>query len=117
MIRVILLSIGIVSLVLGFLGLFLPLLPTTPFVLLSAWCFMRSSPRFHTWLLNHRTLGPLHADWVKRGAIPRSGKKIAIGMILLSLTSIWLCVDLLPLKIGVTALLVCVSTFILTRPN
>ncbi|ODN29981.1 YbaN family protein [Fervidobacterium thailandense] len=49
--------IGFVSLVFGIIGIFVPILPTTPFLLLSAWCFLRSSKKFYNWLLNHKVLG------------------------------------------------------------
>ena len=53
--RYVLLAAGCLSLALGTIGIFLPLLPTTPFVLLAAVCFAKASPRFHNWLLQHRT--------------------------------------------------------------
>lgn len=68
------LVIGMVSLGLGFLGAALPLLPTTPFVLLAAFCFARSSAKFHRWLTTHRVFGPIISDWNAHGAISRKGK-------------------------------------------
>ena len=59
MVRYALLMAGFLSLALGTIGIFLPLLPTTPFVLLAAVCFAKASPRFHNWLLQHRTFGPI----------------------------------------------------------
>lgn len=56
-------ALGWLSLALGVIGIFLPLLPTTPFVLLSAWCFSKSSPRFHKWLMEHKLFGKIIRAW------------------------------------------------------
>ena len=66
MIRGVLFVAGGLSLLLGIIGAFLPLLPTVPFVLLTAMCWGRASPRFHAWLLNHQTFGPMVRDWRER---------------------------------------------------
>lgn len=68
---------GCASVVLAFAGLFLPLLPTTPFLLLAAFCFSRGSARLHKWLLNHRTMGPIIRDWEERRAIQPRVKVVA----------------------------------------
>ena len=117
MLRLFLFVLGWISFALGVIGIFLPLLPTTPFVLLSAWCFMKSSPRFHAWLLSHPTMGPIHAAWTERGAIPASAKRVAIAMIVISIASFWMIVDPFGVKVGVTLFLAGVSAFILTRPE
>ncbi|WP_075181094.1 DUF454 family protein [Pantoea sp. 1.19] len=88
--RVILLSIGMLALALGTLGIFLPLLPTTPFVLLAAWCFARSSPAFHHWLYQRSVFGPLLRHWEQHRALPPGAKRRAVAMILLSFgVSLW----------------------------
>jgi uncharacterized protein len=71
---------GVVSLALGIVGIVLPLLPTTPFVLLAAACFSRGSVRCERWLLAHRTFGPLVRDWREHRAIPRRARQLAYLM-------------------------------------
>lgn len=72
--RVLLLAGGWLALVLGFVGVFLPLLPTTPFLLLAAACFVRSSPRLHARMLAHPRLGPFLEQWRRERSIPRGAK-------------------------------------------
>jgi uncharacterized membrane protein YbaN (DUF454 family) len=73
------LTIGLVSLALAAVGVLLPLLPTTPFVILAAFCFMKSSQRLHDWLVSHRVFGPMIVDWREYGAISRPAKRVAIA--------------------------------------
>ncbi len=76
---------GWLSVALGILGIFLPVLPTTPFLLLAATCFARSSERFYLWLVNHRRLGPWIRDYLEGNGIPLKGKLYAIGLMWLSI--------------------------------
>jgi uncharacterized membrane protein YbaN (DUF454 family) len=110
-------SIGFLALALGIAGLFLPLLPTTPFVLLAAWCFAKASPRFHAWLIHHPIFGRIISDWQATGSIPRSAKIFAVVAIVFSLASVWTLVPLLAVQIGLTVMLLAVTLFILSRPT
>jgi uncharacterized membrane protein YbaN (DUF454 family) len=83
--RYVLLAIGWLSVALGVVGIFLPVLPTTPFLLLAAACFMRSSKRFYLWLVNHRQLGPWIVDYLEGQGIPLKGKVYAISLMWLSI--------------------------------
>ncbi|WP_395451099.1 YbaN family protein [Aminobacter sp. UC22_36] len=79
--RVGLIVLGTLMLVLDNAGAFLPVMPTTIFLILAAWCFGRSSPRIEAWMLNHASFGPTLRAWRQYGAVPRKAKILAcLGM-------------------------------------
>lgn len=108
---------GLLSLAAGIVGIVLPLLPTTPFLLLAAFCFARGSKRLHDWLVHHPRLGPPIHDWQKHGAISRRAKQLALLSIAAVLALSYLFGA--PTRIIIIQLVVlsCVSLFILTRPG
>ncbi|MCB1783919.1 MAG: YbaN family protein [Alphaproteobacteria bacterium] len=109
--------LGFIFLALGIIGIVLPLLPTTPFLLLSAFCFARSSEKLHAWLLCHPSFGPAIIDWRENGSISKRNKTYAIVTILITfLLSVILEVPLVVILIQMTVLSI-VSLFILTRPQ
>lgn len=80
-----LISLGWLSVVLGVIGIFLPIMPTTPFILLAAWCFAESSPRFHQWLRNHKHLGLIVRSWEDGKGIPLKVRNRIIFLLWFSL--------------------------------
>ena len=80
------LAVGFICIALGTLGVALPLLPTTPFLLLAAFAFARSSRRWHDWLCQHRTFGPMIDDWRQHGAISRKAKFLGVISMLAAFT-------------------------------
>lgn len=80
---------GLLSLLIGLIGIALPLLPTVPFVLLAAYCFARGSKRLERKMLEHPTLGPIVIDWRARRAVPRKAKRWATGMMTASSVLAW----------------------------
>lgn len=82
--RPLLFAAGWVFTALGIVGLILPLMPGTVFLILAAWCFSRSSPRFEAWLVGHPRLGPHVRRWRETGAIARRAKYLACGSMALS---------------------------------
>ena len=81
--RAVLVAAGLLALLLGLLGAVLPGLPTTPFILLAAACFAQASPRLHSWLVQHRWLGPMVRDWEAHRSMPLRIKWLASGMMVL----------------------------------
>ncbi len=96
----ILIIIGVLSVVLATAGIVLPLLPTTPFLLLSAACFLRSSDRLYSWLLNHRWFGSYIRNYRENRALPLRAKVLTILLLWITLgcTAIWF-VDILAIRI------------------
>lgn len=116
--RFIYLASGWLLVAIGIVGAFLPVLPTTPFLLLAAWCFARSSPRLEAWLLNHKVFGPPLRDWRERGAINRRAKIMACLLMAASYAVYWFGRHPNPLPAIIVALVMLASaTFILTRPD
>ena len=113
-----LIVIGWISVVLGVLGIFLPVLPTTPFLLLAAACFVRSSPRFYQWLVEHPRLGGYILHYLNGEGIPVRAKVIAISMIWLTMgLSAWLVIPLFWVKMLMFSIGFAVSIYILRQPN
>lgn len=115
--RLMLQAVGLGAAALAIIGVALPVLPTTPFVLLSAWAFARSSPRLEAWLRNHPRLGPSLRAWEQRRAISRAAKAVAA----ISLPVSGLMVHAAGAGPGVTVVvgvvLACAGGWILSRPS
>ena len=114
----ILIVIGWLCVILGVLGIFLPLLPTTPFLLLAAACFMRSSPKFYQWLVEHPKLGKYIIYYLKGKGIPKRAKIMAICMIwfTMGISIIWV-VPMLWVKLLLFFIGACVSIYLWRQPT
>lgn len=78
---------GTLAFIIGILGFFIPGLPGAPFMILASWCFARSSPRFHQYLLNHKHFGHALRQWETHRRISRKAKYLSCSMISLSILS------------------------------
>lgn len=105
--------IGLIAIALGILGIFLPLLPTTPFLLLASACFMRSSPRLHQWMLNNPLFGEYLKNIQEKRGIPLKGKVITLIVLWTSMGYSIYIVRPLMLKGLLTALGLAVTAWIL----
>lgn len=115
--RAVWLAFGGVCVALAMAGAVLPLLPTTPFLLLAAFAFARSSPRLHAWLLGHKRFGPLIADWRDHGAISRRTKQVSLAvMAAMPVLSYSLGAPLWTIAVQ-AVVLSCSAAFILSRPD
>ncbi|MGB0467046.1 MAG: YbaN family protein [Pontibacterium sp.] len=118
MARVMYLILGLICLLAGFIGIFLPLLPTTPFVLLAAYCFSRSSERLHQKLLSHRIFGPIVDEWEQHGVIPLKVKCFSSTMMLVMVSYPLIYRDFSPwLKMAVVAVVLVALFYVWSRPS
>lgn len=109
---------GHLCLLLGVIGAFLPIVPTTPFLLLAAFCYSKSSTRLHLWIIQHKYLGPPLRDWQERGVIGIHAKILSSVMILLVLILRFPKLEVaLPIKLVATSVLIGVLIFIWSRPD
>ena len=90
LLRSLYLVLGLAFSALGIAGAFLPLVPTTPFLILASWFFARSSPRLERWLVDHPTFGPMLRAWRDEGAIPRRAKILACCGIAVGVVFFWI---------------------------
>ncbi|MDT9407683.1 YbaN family protein [Corynebacterium rouxii] len=119
MIKPLLLAIGCVSVALGVAGVVLPLVPTTPFLLLAGVCFAKSSDRFHTWLMEHRILGPYIHNWRNRQMTYKDKVRTvaAIWVSMLSSATITYITLETIIPAIVLPLMACVATLHISRMN
>lgn len=116
-IRASLIAVGWVSIILGVIGIFLPLLPTTPFLLLAAGCFARSSERFHNWLLSHKYLGPYIHMYLDGKGIPLKAKYYIISVLWFTMGISIYIVTPIPLKVLLVVIASCVTIYLLRIPT
>jgi uncharacterized membrane protein YbaN (DUF454 family) len=115
--RLLLITLGLCSTALAVVGIFVPLLPTVPLLLLAAACFARSSENFHNWLLEHPQLGPMVRDYLSGQGIPLRAKITAIALVWASISiSVLFLIPLLWVKVFLIGIGLCVSIYLLRLP-
>ena len=116
--RHVIFGFGWFNICLGVLGIFIPGLPTTVFLLIALWAFSKSSVRFHRWLYHHPTLGRTIRDWHQHKVIPLPAKIMALTLMTASVGVVFVTTSgNLGLTTALAAILSMVGIFILTRPS
>jgi len=115
--RLLLIMIGWLSVILGVIGIFLPVLPTTPFLLLAAACFARTSPKFYNWLVGHPRLGKYIVYYLEGKGIPLKAKVYTITLIAISMSFTSYLVPVLAVKILLPLVGVLVALYIVRQPT
>ncbi len=116
-VRIFWMAVGFAATGCGIAGVVLPLVPTTPFLLLAAYAFARSSPQLHAWLVTHPRLGPPIRDWHHHGAISRRAKVMAALVMIATFAGSWVAGVKTTVLMIQAVVLSCAAAFVLTRPD
>lgn len=116
-VKALLLLVGWLSVILGVIGIFLPIMPTTPFLLLAAACFVRSSPKFYQWLVGHPRLGKYLVYYLEGKGIPLKAKIYTIALITISMSVTTYIVPVTAVKILLPLIGVLVALYIVRQPT
>lgn len=111
------LALAYIALALGLVGIVLPGLPTTPFILLAAWAAARGSERLHRWLRAHRVFGPMIVDWERSGAVSRRAKWFATVTMAICAAVFFLTAPKLWMAATGTAIMLIVNVWLWLRPE
>jgi uncharacterized membrane protein YbaN (DUF454 family) len=109
--------IGTIALVIGVVGIVVPILPTTPFLLLAAACYARASTRLYGWLLGQPSLGPIIVEWRRSRSLPPGVKARAVAVVVLTLGLSIILVDQALLRVSLLAIAVVLVAFLLRLPT
>lgn len=115
--RAVLLVVGTVSLALGVVGIVLPVLPTTPFLLVAAACYARASTRLYAWLLGQRSLGPVISEWRRSRSFPAGVKVRALAAVVVTFAISILLIDSPVIRVILVAIAVILLVFLYRIPT
>ena len=115
--RAILISLGWLCVGLGFVGVFVPGIPTTIFLIIALWAFTKSSEKLRHWLLNHKRFGPILNNWQEHKVVPRRAKILMVVLMSLAVILFYYSSQSLILTIGLIIILVSVAIYVISLPS
>jgi len=115
--RIILLGLGWVCVSLGFIGIFVPGLPTTIFLIIALWAFTKSSEKLRFWLLNHKRFGPILRNWQEHKVVPRRAKIVMVIMQACVVIIVQYTFESLFITFGLIFILVIVAWYVISLPS
>ena len=115
--RMILISLGWLCVSLGFIGIFVPGIPTTIFLIIALWAFTKSSEKLRHWLLNHKRFGPILNNWQEHKVVPRKAKILMVILMSLAVVLFYYSSQNLYLTIGLIIILVSVAIYVISLPS
>ena len=115
--RMILLSLGWFCVGLGFIGIFVPGIPTTIFLIIALWAFTKSSQKLRYWLLHHKRFGPILNNWQEYKVVPRRAKILMVVLMTLASILFYYSLQNLYLTIGLVIILVLVAIYVISLPS
>ena len=115
--RTILISLGLLCVGLGFIGVFVPGIPTTIFLIIALWAFTKSSKKLRYWLLNHKRFGPILNNWQEHKVVPRRAKILMVVLMSLAVILFYYSLQSLILTIGLIIILVSVAIYVISLPS
>ena len=115
--RIILISLGWLCVGLGFVGVFVPGIPTTIFLIIALWAFTKSSKKLRYWLLNHKRFGPILNNWQEHKVVPRRAKILMVVLMSLAIILFYYSSQSLILTIGLIIILASVAIYVISLPS
>ena len=115
--KIILISLGWFCVGLGFVGIFVPGIPTTIFLIIALWAFTKSSKKLRNWLLNHKRFGPILNNWQQYKVVPRRAKILMVVLMSLAVILFYYSLQSLILTIGLIIILVSVAIYVISLPS
>jgi len=115
--KVALLALGWICVGLGFIGIFVPGLPTTIFLIIALWAFTKSSKRLRIWLLNHKRFGPILRNWQEHKVVPLKAKILMVVLQTLVVIIVQYTFDNLFITVGLAIILLMVATYVISLPS